>query len=151
MKAVIVREHGGIEALLYEEVETPSPAVGEVLVKIAASGVKHLDHDLREGISGFDVALPHVMGVEGVGEVVEIGEGVRGVNMGDRVAIDFAQGDPQSNMWLSGLDGTDFTHGRIGVTQWGTHAEYAVCLATSLIKLPQTLSFEEAARSAGPR
>jgi len=147
MKAVIIREHGGTDALLYEEVETPSPTTGEVLVKIAASGVNHLDHDLREGISGFEVALPHVMGVEGVGEVVEIGEGVRGVNMGDRVAIDFAQGDPQSNMWLSGLDGTDFTHGRIGVTQWGTHAEYAVCLATSLIKLPQTLSFEEAAAS----
>ena len=112
MKAVIIREHGGIDKLLYEDVEKPSTGPGEVLVKIGASGVNHLDHDLREGISGFEVDMPLVMGVEGVGEVVEVGEGVLSANVGDRVAIDFAQGDPQSNMWLSGLDGVDFTHGQ---------------------------------------
>ena len=147
MKAVVIREHGGIEKLLYEEVDKPRPGPGEVLVKIAASGVNHLDHDLREGIAGFEVTLPHVMGVEGVGELVELGEGVSSAKLGDRVAIDFAQGDPQSNMWLSGLDGVDFTHGRIGVSQWGTHAEYTVCLASSLIALPHGLSFEKAAAS----
>ena len=45
MKAVVIREHGGIEKLLYEEVDKPRPGPGEVLVKIAASGVNHLDHD----------------------------------------------------------------------------------------------------------
>ena len=147
MKAVVLREHGGIEKLLYEEVEKPMAGPGEVLVKICASGVNHLDHDLREGVAGFDVALPHVMGVEGVGEVVELGEGVLGAKIGDRVAIDFAQGDPLSNMWLSGLDGVDFTYGRVGVSQWGTHAEYTRCLATSLMPLPDGLSFEKAAAS----
>ncbi|MFP6690284.1 MAG: alcohol dehydrogenase catalytic domain-containing protein [Alphaproteobacteria bacterium] len=147
MKAVIIREHGGIDKLLYEDVEKPSTGPGEVLVKIGASGVNHLDHDLREGISGFEVDMPLVMGVEGVGEVVELGEGVLSANVGDRVAIDFAQGDPQSNMWLSGLDGVDFCHGRIGVTQWGTHAEYTRCLATSLMPLPDGLSYEKAAAS----
>ena len=71
MKAVIIREHGGIDKLLYEDVEKPSAGPGEVLVKIGASGVNHLDHDLREGIAGFEVDMPLVMGVEGVGEVVE--------------------------------------------------------------------------------
>ena len=147
MKAVVLREHGGIDKLLYEDVQTPRPGPGEVLVKIGASGVNHLDHDLREGISGFELALPHVMGVEGVGEVVELGEGVLSAKVGDRVAIDFAQGDPQSNMWLSGLDGVDFTYGRVGASQWGTHAEYCRCLATSLIPLPDGMSYETAAAS----
>jgi NADPH:quinone reductase-like Zn-dependent oxidoreductase len=147
MKAVVIREHGGIDKLLYEDVDKPTPGPGEVLVKIGASGVNHLDHDLREGIAGFEVALPLVMGVEGVGEVVELGAGVLSANIGDRVAIDFPQGDPQSNMWLSGLDGVDFTHGRIGVTQWGCHAEYTRCLATSLMPLPDGLSYEKAAAS----
>ena len=56
MKAVVIREHGGIEKLLYEDVEQPSAGPGEVLVKIGASGVNHLDHDLREGIAGMSWA-----------------------------------------------------------------------------------------------
>ena len=52
MKAVVIREHGGIEKLLYEDVEQPSAGPGEVLVTIGASGVNHLDHDLRVGLEG---------------------------------------------------------------------------------------------------
>ena len=51
-----------------DDLPIPEPGPGEVLVKIGASGVNHLDHDLREGVSGFGVTLPHVMGVEGVGD-----------------------------------------------------------------------------------
>ena len=140
MKAVVIRAHGGVETLLYEEVETPEPGPGEVLVRIRASGVNHLDHDVREGSSGIPVTLPHVPGSEGVGEVAALGPGVDGPAPGTRVAIDFAQGDPLSEPWLSGLDGVDFTHGRIGAGQWGTHAEYCVSHALSLIPLPDTRS-----------
>ena len=52
MKAVVIRAHGGVENLLYEEVETPEPGPGELLVRIRASGINHLDHDVREGVSG---------------------------------------------------------------------------------------------------
>ena len=78
MKAVVIRAHGGVEALLYEEVETPEPGPGEVLVRIRASGINHLDHDVREGTSGIPVTLPHVPGCEGVGEVAALGPGVDG-------------------------------------------------------------------------
>lgn len=147
MKAIVIREHGGVDKLLYEEVETPKPGPHQVLVRIRASGVNHLDHDVREGVSGIPVTLPHVPGCEGVGEVAELGPGVEGPKVGDRVAIDFAQGDPQSEEWLSGLDGVDFTHGRVGAGQWGTHAEYAVSRVESLISLPDALPFEKAAAS----
>ena len=145
MKAVVIRAHGGVETLLYEEIETPEPGPGEVLVRIRASGINHLDHDVREGISGIPVALPHVPGCEGVGEIAALGPGVDGPAPGTRVAIDFAQGDPLSEPWLSGLDGVDFTHGRIGAGQWGTHAEYTVSHAQSVIPLPDALPFETAA------
>ncbi len=145
MKAVVIRAHGGVETLLYEEIETPEPGPGEVLVRIRASGINHLDHDVREGASGIPVTLPHVPGSEGVGEVAALGPGVNGPAPGTRVAIDFAQGDPLSEPWLSGLDGVDFTHGRIGAGQWGTHAEYCVSHALSVIPLPDSLSFETAA------
>ena len=62
MKAVVIRAHGGAENLLYEEIETPEPGPGEVLVRIRASGINHLDHDVREGTSGIPVTLPHVPG-----------------------------------------------------------------------------------------
>ncbi|MBT6274249.1 MAG: zinc-binding dehydrogenase [Chromatiales bacterium] len=147
MKAIVIREFGGVEKLLYEEIETPSPGPGQVLVRIRASGINHLDHDLREGVSGIDVAMPHVLGVEGVGEIAELGAGVSGPAVGSRVAIHFAQGDPLSDMWLSGLDGVDFTHGRIGADRWGTYAEYCVAEATSIIPLPNALDYETAAAS----
>ena len=145
MKAVVIRAHGGVDTLLYEEIETPEPGPGEVLVRIRASGVNHLDHDVREGVSGIPVTLPHVPGCEGVGEVAALGPGVDGPPPGTRVAIDFAQGDPLSEPWLSGLDGVDFSHGRIGAGRWGTHAEYCVSHALSLIPLPDALPFETAA------
>ena len=78
MKAVVIRAHGGVETLLYEEIETPEPGPGEVLVRIRASGINHLDHDVREGISGIPVTLPHVPGCEGVGEIAALGPGVDG-------------------------------------------------------------------------
>ena len=145
MKAVVIRAHGGVENLLYEEVETPEPGPGELLVRIRASGINHLDHDVREGVSGIPVTLPHVPGSEGVGEVAALGPGVSGPAPGTRVAIDFAQGDPLSEPWLSGLDGVDFTHGRIGAGQWGTHAEYCISHTLSVIPLPDDLPFETAA------
>ncbi len=145
MKAIIIREHGGVQNLLYEEIETPKPGPEQVLVRIRASGINHLDHDIREGTSGIPVTLPHVPGCEGVGEIAALGPGVEGPPLGTRVAINFAQGDPQSEPWLSGLDGVDFSHGRIGAGQWGTHAEYTVSHVQSVIPLPDDLPFETAA------
>ena len=79
MKAVIIREPGGPDKLLYEEVDTPSPGASKVLVRICAAGVDHLDHDIREGIAGFSTLVPHVPGIEGAGEVAEIGPDVTSV------------------------------------------------------------------------
>ena len=147
MKAVVIHQHGGVEQLQFEDVATPEPGPGEVLVRIRATGVNHFDHDIREGISGVEQMLPHVPGVEGVGEVAALGDGVTTAQLGDRVAINFYQSCGACRMCLSGLDGVCLEGERIGVTIWGTYAEYVKCQAANLIALPDGLSDEDAAAS----
>jgi len=147
MKAVVIAEHGGVQNLVYEDIETPKPGPGEVLVRIRAAGVNHFDHDIREGTSGIVQALPHIPGVEGVGEVAELGAGVHDAQVGARVAIGFYQSCGVCRMCRSGFDGICEKGKRIGVTEWGTYAEYIRCESRNVIPLPDGLEFETAAAS----
>ncbi len=84
MKAIRVNEHGGPEALSYEDVETPEPGPGQARVKTAASGVNFIDVYMRSGI--YPGETPFTLGLEGAGEVEAVGEGVDDVSVGDHVA-----------------------------------------------------------------
>ena len=117
MKAIRVHANGGPEALRYDEVETPRPGPGEVLVKIEFSGVNFIDVQYRAG-KYKPPQLPFVDGMEAAGTVVEIGEGVTGVARGDRVAY---------TMIL------------------GTYAEYQSVAAARVVKLPDDVDFKSAA------
>ena len=114
-------------------------------MRIRASGINHLDHDVREGVSGIPVTLPHVPGSEGVGEVAALGPGVSGPAPGTRVAIDFAQGDPLSEPWLSGPRRRRLHPRPHRCRPVGTHAEYCISHTLSVIPLPDDLPFETAA------
>ena len=65
MQAVVFHEFGGPDVLKLEEVADPQPAAGEVLIDIAVGALNHLDVDIREGVSRFDVAPPFILGVRG--------------------------------------------------------------------------------------
>lgn len=84
MRAIRMTETGGPQVLTPADLPDPSPGPGEVLVEVAAAGVNYIDTYQRDGI--YPVALPHVLGLEGVGRVRERGEGVSGFAVGDRVA-----------------------------------------------------------------
>ena len=84
MRAVIVEQPGGPEALTLVERDTPTPGPGEALVRVAAGGVNFIDVYQRSG--AYPLPLPFVGGNEGAGTVVEVGEGVDEVQTGDRVA-----------------------------------------------------------------
>jgi NADPH2:quinone reductase len=90
MKAVYIEQHGGIEVLQYGDRPVPKPAAGEVLVKVAASGVNFTDTYHRIGL--YKIPLPAVIGSEGAGTVESVGEGVTGFKPGDRVAYAMARG-----------------------------------------------------------
>jgi NADPH2:quinone reductase len=85
MKAILVREFGGPEVLKLEEVPTPKPGAGQVLIRIAAAGVNPYDTYMRSGTYAIKPALPYTPGSDASGVVESVGEGVRKVKPRDRV------------------------------------------------------------------
>lgn len=85
MKAVVLPQFGNPDVLQYEEIDTPQPKSGHIVIKVLAAGMNRLDHYLREGSVMPDLRLPHILGLDAVGEVVALGEGVTNVQVGDRV------------------------------------------------------------------
>ena len=85
MKAIRVHEFGGPEVLKLEEVATPKPSAGEVLVRIHAAGVNPYDTYMRAGTYAVKPTLPYTPGSDGAGIVEAVGEGVKKVKRGDRV------------------------------------------------------------------
>lgn len=116
MHAIQIQKTGGPDVLEYVELPPPKPAAGQVLIKVAASGVNFIDTYLREG--RYPAALPFIPGQEAAGTVLEPGEGVNGFTVGDRVA---------------------WTNVR------GTYAEMACPPAAELLKIPAALKLEDAA------
>ena len=78
MKAVVFHEFGGLDVLQLEDVPDPLPGPGEVLIDVSACALNHLDVDVREGVSRFPVETPFILGIEVVGRIAEVGEGVEG-------------------------------------------------------------------------
>jgi NADPH:quinone reductase-like Zn-dependent oxidoreductase len=87
MGAMVFRAHGGPEVLEWAEVPRPEPRADEVLVKVAACGVNHLDLFTRTGHASLQLPLPHILGNEPVGTVAELGPNAAGVRPGDRVVV----------------------------------------------------------------
>jgi alcohol dehydrogenase len=120
MQAAVIRRHGGPDALEVDELARPSPGPGEVVVRVAACGLNHLDIFVRRGMPGLPIPLPHVSGGDVAGWVDEVGEGVSTELAGASVVVDPAVGD-----------------GAIGETLPGGLAEYVLAPADNLIPLPE--------------
>ena len=87
MRAVVVREHGGLEALRFEERDVPEPGPREVRVRVRAVGLNHLDVWVRKGVPGHHFPLPIVPGCDVAGEVDALGPGATGFKPGDAVVL----------------------------------------------------------------
>ena len=87
MRAIVLKDYGGIEQLELRDVPDPKPGAGEVVVKIAATSVNPIDYKLRSGSARgrIPLELPAILGRDIAGEVVEVGSGVTSVRVGDRV------------------------------------------------------------------
>jgi NADPH2:quinone reductase len=92
MKAIVMNSAGGCETLEYVERPDPVAGPGQALVEVAVAGVNFLDTGVRQGTLGTDVSNPKILGVEGMGRVLAVGEGVEGVAPGQRVAWVYAPG-----------------------------------------------------------
>ncbi|WP_317696081.1 alcohol dehydrogenase catalytic domain-containing protein, partial [Aeromicrobium sp. REDSEA-S32_B7] len=85
MRAVVVPEPGGVEALQVVDVETPEPGPGEVLVRVTAAGINRADLMQRQGFYDPPEGATHVLGLECSGDVVALGEGVSEYTVGEHV------------------------------------------------------------------
>src|SRR4030066_1791837 len=87
MKAVFISEHGDIDKIKFDEVKKPVISSKEVLIKLKAASLNHLDIWVRQGIPGIKVEFPHVLGSDGAGVVEEAGQEVKNVKAGDKVLL----------------------------------------------------------------
>lgn len=145
MKAVVFHEFGGLDVLQLEEVDDPQAGRGDVAIEIDACALNHLDVDIREGVSRFPVEPPFILGVEVVGRIAAVGEGVEGWAVGDRVMPYLMNPCGTCRYCRSGRESLCLTPGFISFTTSGGYAERLVCPAAHLIRVPDELTNEAAA------
>jgi len=145
MQAARIHEHGGPEVLKLDEIERPRPAPGEVLVKVLGVSINHLDLWVRRGMPGVTIPMPRVLGCDGTGEVVELGEGVSGVSVGQRVVIEPGMSSGKSPQDEAGLDHLAPDYSIRGEHCDGLDAEYVTVEARYLLPLPASVDPVQAA------
>ncbi len=136
MKALRIHAHGGPEVLVIDDLARPSPAAGEVLVKVLAASINHLDLWVRRGMPGFSVHFPRTLGCDGIGEIAELGEGASGLQVGQHVVLEPGYSSGQSPADLRGDDHLAPDYGIRGEHTDGFHAEYVVLPAKYVFALP---------------
>ena len=144
MKAAIIHEFGDFDVLKYEEVPTPEPRSGHVLVKVLAAGVNRLDHYLREGSVVPELPFPHILGADAAGEVAALGDGADGIEVGDRVVV--VPGYPQNEEDYDVYPASQAPSFALpGLHIPGTYAQYIEVPARYLLKDETGLTPEEVA------
>ena len=138
MKAVQI-ERFGIDELAFNEIDRPTPIAGEVLVRMRASSLNYRDLMMVEGTYNSRLKLPLVPFSDGAGEVAEVGDGVSRWKVGDRVCPIFMQG------WVDGELDYSKSKSTLGGDLDGCLREYAAFNEAGLVRIPDHLSFEEAA------
>ena len=146
MKAVRFHEHGGPEVLRYEEAPDPVIAPHEVLVKVKACALNHLDLWCRKGMLGMQIPLPHISGSDIAGEVASVGTLVTRVTTGQRVIVSPGVSCGQCACCLSGRDNLCRSYEIVGGYRInGGYAEYVKVPEVNILLMPEELSFEAAA------
>jgi len=145
MKALAFHEHGGVEKLKYQDVPEPKISPGEVLVKVRACALNHLDLFVREGLPGLKLPLPFWSGCDIAGDIVEVGAQVQGVMVGDRVAVNPNITCGRCEYCIQGEDSLCVNYGIVGEHTYGGLAEYVKVDGRNVLKLPDAISYERAA------
>ncbi|HTM58030.1 MAG TPA: zinc-binding dehydrogenase [Candidatus Udaeobacter sp.] len=145
MKAIVFDQFGGPEVLQLRTVPDPKPAPDEALVRVRACGINHLDLWVRSGLRGLDLEMPHILGNDIVGGIVEVGVAVRHVKPGDRTLILPTLSCGTCAQCFAGDDNLCRQYDVIGRRRNGGYAELVAVPAVNCLPYPDNLSWEEAA------
>ena len=145
MKAVLFREHGGPHTLSYEDLPMPTVGAEDVLVRVKACALNHLDIWVRQGNPAYPMPLPHVSGSDVAGIVEQVGPHAEGITVGQRVFV-----SPGISCWrcdacLAGRDNFCRSYSLLGAMAHGGYAEYVKVPFRNVLPIPENLSFEQAA------
>jgi NADPH:quinone reductase-like Zn-dependent oxidoreductase len=145
MKAIIFHEHGDPSVLHYTDVNDPHLRSHEVLVRVHACALNHLDLWVRRGLPGVPIPLPHIPGSDVAGEVAKIGHEVHTVYVGQKVVLSPGVTCGRCPACLSGHDNLcrDFTN--LGYMIDGGCAEYVRCPEVNCMPYPEKLDWVHAA------
>ncbi len=140
-----MRAHGGPEVLKLEELPDPQAGPGQVLVRVRAVALNHLDVWVRRGWQGLRLEWPHVPGADVAGVIEAVGPGVAQIAPGDEVVLNPGVSCGRCEMCLSGRDNACRHYAILGEHVAGGYAELLAVPAANVLGKPGNLSFDEAA------
>jgi len=143
MKAVRIHQFGGPEVLTYEDIPEPQVRKDQVLVRVKACSLNHLDLWVRQGLPG--VKLPHILGSDIAGEIIEVGEYVTGLKAGQRVLVAPMHFCGHCAKCLAGLQNQCREFTVLGNAVDGGNCELYAAPGTNIIPIPDSLDFDQAA------
>lgn len=144
MRAAIFDEHGGPDVVTVREVETPEPGPGEVRIRVAASGMNHLDLWVRRGLP-IETTMPHIGGSDVAGTVDRVGAGVTGWDGGERVVVNPSLWCGECEWCRQGEEPLCVDYRILGEHTQGGFAEYVTIPARNLYRVPDGVALETAA------
>lgn len=145
MKAIGFEQHGGIDRLQLIELPGPKPAVGELLVRLEAVALNHMDLLVLQGWPGLQLEMPHIPGADGAGVVAEVGPEVTGFAVGDRVIIYPNLSCGRCEFCVAGADSLCREWQLLGEHTRGTFRELMAVPAGNLLKMPDDFDLTTAA------
>ena len=145
MKALYFEKHGELDVIQYGDVPAPQPSPDQVLVRVRACALNHLDIWVRRGWPGLNLNMPHWCGADVAGEVAAVGKDVSGWKEGQRVIIDPGITTLEDEFTRRGEDSLSPGYQILGEHVRGGAAEYVAVPVGNLVSLPEGLPFPEAA------
>jgi NADPH:quinone reductase-like Zn-dependent oxidoreductase len=147
MYATVFERHGSDATLVWRELPTPVPAPDEVLIQLEWAAVNHLDIDIRNGVSGMAVGLPHILGTEGTGIISAMGSAVRDWHIGQRVGTYAFRTCRRCKNCLLGRQNMCMDIVTLGGQRAGAYAQYVLVRDDQLVEVPATVSLRDALAS----
>ena len=147
-EAVVLRTHGGPEVLTQETIDLPDPGAREVLVRVRAVALNHLDLWVRRGLPNLRLEYPHRLGADVVGEIEALGPGARSASnarVGDRVVVSPGVSCGVCDRCLSGDDTLCASFGILGEHRSGGYARHLIVPDANLAAYPGDLPFTQVA------
>src|SRR5260370_38078522 len=145
MRAIVFQQPGGPEVLKYTDAPEPTIRSNEVLVRVKACALNHLDIWVRRGIPGVPIPLPHTPGSDVSGEIAQIGADVTTVRVGQKVALAPGVTCGKCAAFVSGQDNRCRQFTNLGYMIDGGCAEFVHAPEVNCLPYPENLSFEQAA------